>query len=58
MSGVSSFGRAESGGVAFFAHIGGFLAGLLLIRPFLGRRPRQHPGDWQGWRPPRRGPSY
>jgi len=24
----------ESGGVAFFAHIGGFAAGLLLIRAF------------------------
>jgi membrane associated rhomboid family serine protease len=28
------------GGVAYFAHIGGFIAGLLLIRPFLaGREP-------------------
>jgi len=33
-------------GVAFFAHIGGFLAGLVLIRA-LGRRP--------GWRPRRTG---
>ena len=37
----------SSGGVAFFAHIGGFIAGALLIRLFtLGRRP----DDW--WRPP------
>jgi membrane associated rhomboid family serine protease len=36
-----------SGGVAFFAHIGGFIAGALLIRLFtVGRRP----DDW--WRPP------
>jgi membrane associated rhomboid family serine protease len=36
-----------SGGVAFFAHIGGFIAGAILIRLFtIGRRP----DDW--WRPP------
>ena len=36
-----------SGGVAFFAHIGGFIAGAILIRMFtIGRRP----DDW--WRPP------
>jgi membrane associated rhomboid family serine protease len=33
-------GREESGGVAWFAHIGGFLAGMLLL--FL-LRPRQNP---------------
>jgi len=37
----------SSGGVAFFAHIGGFIAGAILIRVFtIGRRP----DDW--WRPP------
>jgi membrane associated rhomboid family serine protease len=35
---ASSAGRGESGGVAWFAHIGGFLAGMLLL--FL-LRPRQ-----------------
>jgi membrane associated rhomboid family serine protease len=25
---------AEGGGVAWFAHIGGFLAGMILIKPF------------------------
>jgi membrane associated rhomboid family serine protease len=34
-----SFGRGESGGVAWFAHIGGFLAGMLLL--FL-LRPRRN----------------
>jgi membrane associated rhomboid family serine protease len=30
--------QMEGGGVAFFAHIGGFVAGYLLIRLFMGRR--------------------
>jgi membrane associated rhomboid family serine protease len=33
-SGIGSLGQATAtGGVAYFAHIGGFLAGLLLILP-------------------------
>jgi membrane associated rhomboid family serine protease len=58
LSGVSSLGRVENGGVAFFAHIGGFVAGLLLVRPFhLGRARLRH-DPWQGFRPPeRRAPS-
>ena len=35
ISGVGSFG--SSGGVAFFAHIGGFIAGLFLVFPFRQR---------------------
>jgi len=35
IAGVGSIG--SSGGVAFFAHIGGFLAGLLLVFPFRRR---------------------
>jgi membrane associated rhomboid family serine protease len=35
---ASAMGRGESGGVAWFAHIGGFLAGMLLLLLF---RPRQ-----------------
>lgn len=41
---------AEAGGVAFFAHIGGFIAGLLLMRPFQLGRPtadRQPYGDYR-----------
>ena len=30
--------QAEGGGVAYLAHIGGFIAGLILL-PFLRRRP-------------------
>ena len=40
-----------SGGVAFFAHIGGFVAGLILVRFFLpDTRGRDH-DRWQGFRP-------
>ncbi|HEX8619300.1 MAG TPA: rhomboid family intramembrane serine protease [Thermoanaerobaculia bacterium] len=51
-SGVGSLGVTDAqdmGGVAYFAHIGGFLAGMLLIAPFGGfRRPRrpQPPAPW------------
>jgi membrane associated rhomboid family serine protease len=56
LSGVSSLGMADTGGVAFFAHIGGFIAGLLLIRPMLAGRTRHESFQWTGWRPPPRAP--
>jgi len=40
--GVSSLGHV-GGGVAFWAHIGGFVAGLLLVRLFAPQRPRGRP---------------
>jgi membrane associated rhomboid family serine protease len=41
-NGLMSFGMTQTGGVAWFAHVGGFVAGLLLVRLFtLGRR-RNH----------------
>jgi membrane associated rhomboid family serine protease len=49
--GVGSLGvvtDAQQGGVAFFAHIGGFVAGMVLIKPFLwGRRPATQPDNWR-----------
>jgi membrane associated rhomboid family serine protease len=54
LSGVGSLGGTEGGGVAFFAHVGGFLTGLLLVRPLHAGRPRQSRDDWSGWRPPER----
>ncbi len=41
-SGLTSFGSITStgGGVAWFAHVGGFLGGLLLLRLFQTKRPR------------------
>jgi len=41
-SGVSSLGSVDSGGVAWWAHVGGFIFGLLMARPFcIGRCQRQ-----------------
>jgi membrane associated rhomboid family serine protease len=42
LSGLGSLGLPTQGGIAFFAHIGGFLAGLWLIGSF-SRRRRDHP---------------
>ena len=44
-SGAVSLGRADalSGGVAWWAHIGGFLAGMLLLRIFLPRDAAKRP---------------
>jgi len=45
-NGVAAFGVAEMGGVAWFAHIGGFVAGLILVKLFARRDryalPTQH----------------
>jgi membrane associated rhomboid family serine protease len=54
LSGVGSLGALETGGVAFFAHVGGFLSGLLLVRPLHTGRPRHERDRWSGWRPPER----
>ena len=45
-------GMADAGGVAYFAHIGGFVAGLALIHLFGGGRQRrpQLPAGPDGWR--------
>lgn len=61
IGGASTFGREEGGGVAFWAHVGGFAAGALLIHLF--KNPalvNRHPYyGWRkasasGWRVPRR----
>jgi membrane associated rhomboid family serine protease len=54
LSGIGSLGAAQSGGVAFFAHVGGFLTGLLLVRPLHAGRPRIGADAWSGWRAPER----
>ncbi len=39
LSGAASVPGAQGGaGIAFFAHIGGFFAGLILVKPFMVRR--------------------
>ena len=37
ISGVGTIGNADVGGVAYMAHIGGFVAGLLMTFIFRGR---------------------
>jgi membrane associated rhomboid family serine protease len=49
--GVGSLGGESGGGVAFFAHIGGFVAGLLLIRPAMLGRIKGPSSRWHGWQP-------
>jgi membrane associated rhomboid family serine protease len=41
--GFLTLSDAASGGVAFWAHVGGFIAGVILILPFIGRARRQPP---------------
>ena len=42
VSGIGSIGISKSiGGIAFWAHIGGFIAGLILARVFDGRKKRK-----------------
>src|SRR5690606_29506002 len=55
LSGVGQLGMADAGGVAFFAHVGGFLAGMALVRRMVVRRIER--GRWSGWRPPPRADS-
>jgi membrane associated rhomboid family serine protease len=46
--------RHGMGGVAFFAHIGGFVVGFLLVRFFMIGRTKVSANHWSGWRPPER----
>jgi len=52
--GIQSLSATSQGGVAFFAHLGGFVAGLLLIRPLLAGRQRIEHRRWRGFRAPAR----
>ena len=50
-SGVGSLGVRDAqdmGGVAYFAHIGGFVAGMILIVLMGGMRPRRIPSSYDG----------
>ncbi len=40
ISGLASLGIQQSGGVAWWAHIGGFVSGAFLVRAFAAARPR------------------
>jgi membrane associated rhomboid family serine protease len=54
--GLGMLGGHAATGVAFFAHLGGFVAGLFLVRIFLDRRRGRNHDDWEGLRPPPRRP--
>ena len=41
-SGVGTFGAASGGGVAYWAHIGGFVAGVILALKFRNKRRHSH----------------
>jgi membrane associated rhomboid family serine protease len=43
---------AATGGVAVFAHIGGFIAGLVAVGPLSRGRERPQHRAWAGWRSP------
>jgi len=44
-NGLATLGLQTTGGVAWFAHIGGFIVGFLLVNMFQKRRPRQWEED-------------
>jgi len=46
--------EARVGGVAFFAHLGGFVAGILLVKPMRAGREQPRHSRWDGWRAPPR----
>lgn len=48
--------RGQVGGVAFFAHLGGFVAGLFLVRLLVQDQVNRY-DRWSGWRPPPRARS-
>ncbi|WP_437761688.1 rhomboid family intramembrane serine protease [Sorangium sp. So ce281] len=57
LNGLGSIGGVSGGGVAFFAHLGGFVAGLFLVRAFMTGRDRREHERWQHFRPSPRRPA-
>ena len=51
LGGLGSLG-SQAGGVAFFAHIGGFIGGLGLVQLCMRGRRRKVSQPWGGWRLP------
>ncbi len=49
---VASLGVATTGGVAYWAHVGGFIGGLILVWLYFGRqriRPTTYPDEYHPW---------
>lgn len=53
LQGLGALASGEQGGVAWFAHVGGFLAGLMLVRIGMVGRKRLTYDAWHGWASPR-----
>ncbi len=53
VSGVSASGSTR-GGVAFFAHLGGFMAGMLLVRLLFDPQAARRQATAEAWQPPAR----
>jgi membrane associated rhomboid family serine protease len=53
VNGLMTLGRAK-GGVAFFAHLGGFVAGLVLVRFLFPSDERKRERELEQWQPPPR----
>jgi membrane associated rhomboid family serine protease len=51
---IQASDQAAQGGVAVFAHLGGFVAGLIAVGPLSKGRERRRGRDWDGWRAPGR----
>jgi membrane associated rhomboid family serine protease len=52
LSGLASVGDSAGSGVAFWAHVGGFTAGIVLVKAFV-RTDRAAARDAERWRPRR-----
>ena len=53
LSGVASVGDASGAGVAFWAHVGGFTAGIILVKAFVEPDRIAARLDAERWRPNR-----
>ena len=52
LSGLADAARDSAGGVAFWAHVGGFVAGVILVKLF-ARRDRVSAHETHHWEPKR-----
>jgi len=47
INGLGALGGREAGGIAYAAHIGGFIAGLLLVKRFVRHLPQRRAPRWE-----------